>query len=63
MLPDDQITKFQTLYENRFNKKIDRAEAHERATKLIQFIRLVYQPMVEKIYQNQQNYEIHSKTI
>jgi len=48
MLSDEQITKFQTLYKNRFGKKIGREEAYEKGVKLIRLIELIYKPMTEK---------------
>jgi len=50
MLSDEQITKFQTLYKNRFNKKIGREEAYEQGVKLIRLIELIYKPMNKKEY-------------
>jgi len=54
MLSDEQITKFQTLYRNRFGKKISREEAYEKGTKLIRLIELIYKPMTENEYQKLQ---------
>jgi hypothetical protein len=55
MLSNDQITKFQTLYKNRFGRDIDREEAYEQGVKLIRLIELVYQPMTEAEYQKLQD--------
>ncbi len=50
MLSNDQITKFQTLYKNRFGKDISREEAYEKGAKLIRLVELIYKPMTEKDY-------------
>lgn len=54
MLLNDQITKFQTLYKNRFGKDINREEAYEQGVKLIRLVELVYQPMTQAEYQKLQ---------
>jgi hypothetical protein len=54
MLSDEQITKFQTLYKNRFGREINRAEACEKGTKLIRLVELVYKPMTETEHQQLQ---------
>ena len=54
MLSDGQITRFQTLYENRFGREISREEACERGTKLIRLVELIYKPMTETEYQQLQ---------
>lgn len=51
MLSDEQIKKFQTLYKNRFCKKISREEAYEKGAKLIRLVELIYKPMTEKEYE------------
>lgn len=48
MLSDEQITKFQTLYKNRFGKEISREEAFEQGVKLLRLVELIYKPMTEK---------------
>lgn len=55
MLSDEQITKFQILYKNRFGTEISREEAYEQGAKLIRLIRLVYEPITEKEYKELQN--------
>lgn len=47
MLSDEQITKYQTLYKNRYGKEISREEAYERGVKLIRLVELIYKPMTE----------------
>jgi len=54
MLSDEQITKFQMLYRNRFNKEIGREEACEGGITLIRLIKLIYKPMTELEYQQLQ---------
>jgi len=54
MLSDGQIKKFQTLYKNRFGKKISREEAYEKGAKLIRFVELIYKPMTEDEYEKLQ---------
>jgi hypothetical protein len=54
MLSDEQITKFQTLYKNRFGKEISREEAYEKGAKLIRLVELIYKPMTETEYRKLQ---------
>lgn len=54
MLSNEQITKFQTLYKNRFGKNISREEAYEKGAKLIRLVELIYKPMTEAEYQELQ---------
>jgi len=54
VLDNEQITKFQTLYKNRFGKKISREEAYEQGVKLIRLVELIYKPMTEAEYQQLQ---------
>jgi len=54
MLSDGQITKFQTLWEQRFKKKISKEEAYEKGAKLLRLVQLTYLPMTEKEYQRLQ---------
>ena len=54
MLSDEQVTKFQMLYENRLGKKISREQAYEQGVKLIRLVELVYKPMTEVEYQRLQ---------
>lgn len=54
MLSDEQITKYQTLYKNRFGKKISREEAYEKGAKLIRLVKLIYKPMTENEYKQLQ---------
>jgi len=54
MLSHEQITKFQALYKNRFDRGISREEAYEQGAKLIRLIELIYKPMTESEYQQLQ---------
>jgi len=54
MLSDEQITKFQRLYKERFGREISREEAFEKGAKLIRLVELVYKPMSEAEYQKLQ---------
>ena len=47
MLTDEQITRYQTLYKNRFGKSISREDAYENGVKLIRLIEKIYKPMTE----------------
>jgi len=51
MLSNEQITKFQTLYKNRFGKEISQEEAYEKGVKLVRLMKLIYRPMTEEEYQ------------
>ena len=51
MLSDEQITKFQKLYKNRFGKDISREDALEQGIKLIRLIEITYKPMKKFEYQ------------
>ena len=44
LLSDEQIAKFQALYKNRFGIEIDRKEAFEKGFKLVQLVKLIYEP-------------------
>ena len=48
MLSEKQITKFQTLYKNRFGVAISREQAYEKGIKLIRLVKLIYKPITEK---------------
>ena len=45
-LTEDQITKFQTLYLDRFGKKISRAEALDKGVKLVGLMKLICEPEI-----------------
>ena len=54
MLSDEQITKYQTLYKNRYGKEISREEAYEKGIKLMRLVEITYKPMTETEYQQLQ---------
>jgi len=54
MLSHEQITKFQTLYKNRFGREISREEAYEQGVKLMRLVELIYKPMTEVEYRQLQ---------
>jgi len=54
MLSDEQIKTYQTLYKNRYGKKISRKEAYEQGAKLIRLVELIYKPMTEAEHQKLQ---------
>ncbi len=54
MLSEEQITKFQILYRNRFGKEISREEAYEKGSKLIRLVELIYKPMTKNDYKRLQ---------
>lgn len=54
MLSHKQVSKFQTIYKNRFGKEISKKEAYEQGVKLIRLVELVYKPMTETEYQQLQ---------
>ena len=45
MLTDEQITKFQQLYQRHFGKEINREDALDKGTRLVRLIQLIYQPV------------------
>ena len=47
MLSDEQITKFQILFKNRFGKEINREQALESGIKLIRLVQLIYKPITK----------------
>jgi hypothetical protein len=56
MLSDQDIKNFQVLFENRFNKKIDLTEAREKATQLLNFMRVIYRPMDKEEFEKLKKY-------
>lgn len=63
MLPDEQITKFQKLYKNRFGKNISREEAYEKGVKLIRLVELIYKPMTNTEYQKLKQRRVETNDI
>jgi hypothetical protein len=48
MLTDEQVSKFQELYKNRFGVEISREEAYAQGVKLVRLIEIVYNPNLQK---------------
>ena len=55
MLSNEQITKFQIIYKNRFGKEITKEEALEKGVKLLRLLELIYKPMTKKEYELVEN--------
>ena len=51
MLSNEQITKFQALYKNRFGREISQEGAYEKGVKLVRLMELTYRPMTEDEHQ------------
>lgn len=54
MLSDKQITKFQTLCKNLFDRDVGRDEAYEKGAKLVRLFELIYKPITEAEHQQLQ---------
>lgn len=63
VLNNEQITKFQTLYKNRFGKELSREEAYEKGIKLMRVVELTYKPMTEAEYQELQERRRQTKDL
>jgi hypothetical protein len=63
MLTEEHITKFQTIYQNRFGKTISREEAYEQGMKLIELVKLIYKPMTEEEYQKYRRKPLKDKNL
>lgn len=46
-LSEDQIKRFQCIYQRRFGKEIGREEAREKGIYLVRMMQLIYKPMNE----------------
>lgn len=44
-LGDEQIKEFKAIYEKEFGVKLNDKDALEKATKVINFVRLIYKPI------------------
>jgi len=51
-LSNRAIKEFQNIYKNEFNEEINEATARERAGRLLNLIRVIYQPIKDKNYEN-----------
>jgi hypothetical protein len=45
MISNEHIQKFKGLYKNRFGKELSDAEAREKASALVRFLKIVLKPM------------------
>ena len=48
MLSNKQIKEFQRLYRERFGKEISHKDAMEKGIKLINLVKLIYKPKIQK---------------
>lgn len=48
MISDEHIQKFKRLYKNRFGKELSDAEAREKASALVHFLKIIYKPMTKE---------------
>ncbi|MGW8185004.1 MAG: hypothetical protein ACWGHO_02740 [Candidatus Moraniibacteriota bacterium] len=48
MLSNKQVSKFQTIYKNRFGKEISRSDALEKGARLVRLMQIIYTPITEK---------------
>jgi len=51
VLSDEDITKFQALYESEFGLKITKEDAYEKGIKLLQLMSAIYKPMTQDEYE------------
>lgn len=49
-----QVTKFQKLYQARFNKKISLEDAYDQGVKLVRLMKIIYKPITKEDYQKLQ---------
>jgi hypothetical protein len=57
-LTDKEIAEFQRIYEKEFGVKISKKDALEQGTKLINLVKVVYQPIPESYHQDSQESSI-----
>lgn len=55
-LTDQDITKFQALYQSEFSMEISREEAYEKGIKLIRLVKLIYKPMTKEEHEQIQKH-------
>lgn len=51
MLTEEHLIKFQELYKRHFGKDIDRQDALEKASKLLQLMRIIYKPIAKNEFE------------
>lgn len=47
-LTDEDIEEFQDIFERKFGTRIEKAEAHTKATSLIRLMQIVYRPLTDE---------------
>ena len=47
ILSDENITRFQTIYKNKFGIDISREDAYEKGVRLLRLVSLTYRPMTQ----------------
>lgn len=55
LLDDKHVSSFQKLYKESFDEDISKEEAYTQAVKLIELVRVVYQPMTKEEHALVQN--------
>lgn len=48
MISDERVQEFKMLYKNRFGKELSDAEAREKASALVRFLKIIYKPMTKR---------------
>lgn len=48
MISDEHIQKFKKLYKNRFGIELSDAEAREKGSALVRFLKIIYKPMTKE---------------
>ena len=51
-LSKESVKQFQEIYREEFNEEIDEATARERARRLLNLVKVIYQPIKDKNYEN-----------
>ena len=60
-ISDQQLAKFQALWEKRFNEKISKEKALEEGIKLINLVKIVYRPITKNQYKGLIEYKRKNK--
>jgi len=50
MISDEHIQKFKKLYTNRFEIELSDAEAREKGSALVRFMKIIYKPMTKEVF-------------
>ena len=56
VLSDENITKFQTLYKERFGIELSKQDAYEKGIKLLRLTALAYKPMTKEEWKSVQDH-------